>query len=266
MAIYVTSIDAFALGTAVNTRVSSSFNAPSNSVEILSTRYYCTSTASNPGETLAIKTDIQGQDFNNTPAEHVPLLGYSKLGTVGANAQLVEEKWTHWNLPIKGNSKLEIGATLLDGLSANGKISCDIMWSTVPTGNIPYNRVVADTTTIGTTNGASVSLSGVSRLTGLSAIMLPGIVVVDDPGMGFVQVTSSSLGEQQQTSVGYQVGVVESGSGIAPSPIQNSIIDIPVQAGKSTSVTFTSTNNVTDQFTNGSWTYELTYIPTTVQA
>ena len=268
MAIYVTSsVTPFALGTAVNTRVSSSFNVPSNAVELVATRNYVVSTAPNPAETLAVKVDIGGQDWNNSPAEHVPMLGYSKLGAIGNNAQLIEDKFTHWNLPVKANSSLEIGGTLLDALAGNGKLATDFVWSTVPTGQIPYLRKVSATTSTATTNGASVTLSGVSRLTGLDAIILPSTIAGDNASNGFIEVTSSSLAEQQQTSVGYQVGAIEATSGIAPSPIQHSIVDIPVQAGKSTSVTFTSVNNVTDALgTAGLWAYELTYIPTSIQA
>ena len=268
MAIYCTSsVTPFALGTAVDTRVSSSFNVPSNAVELVASRYYVVSTAPNPAETLAVKTDISGQDWNNSPAEHVPLLGYSGLGAIGNNAQLIEEKWTHWNLPVRPNASLELGGTLLDALTGNGKLAGDFMWSTVPTGQVPYLRKVSGTTSTATTNGASVSLSGVSRLTGLSAIVMPSTIGADDPSNGFIEITSSSLAEQQQTSVGYQVGAIEATSGIAPSPIQNTIIDIPVQAGKSTSVTFTSVNNVTDALgTAGLWAYELCYIPTSIQA
>ena len=92
MAIYCTSsVTPFALGTAVDTRVSSSFNVPSNAVELLATRNYVVSTAPNPAETLAVKVDIAGQDWNNSPAEHVPMLGYSGLGAIGNHAQLIED-------------------------------------------------------------------------------------------------------------------------------------------------------------------------------
>ena len=88
MAIYVTSsVTPFALGTAVDTRVSSSFNVPSNAVELIATRNYVVSSQPNPAETLAVKVDIGGQDWNNSPAEHVPMLGYSGLGAIGAQAQ-----------------------------------------------------------------------------------------------------------------------------------------------------------------------------------
>ena len=268
MAIYCTSsVTPFAIGTAVDTRVSSSFNVPSNAVELIATRAYVVSTAPNPAETLAVKLDIGGQDWNNSPAEWVPMLGYSGLGAIGAQAQLIEDKWTKWCLPVKSNSSLEIGATLLDALAGNGKVAVDFKWSTVPTGQIPYLRKVSATTSTATTNGASVTLSGVSRLTGLAGIVMPSTIGADDPSNGFIEITSSSLAEQQQTSVGYQVGGIEATSGIAPSPIQHTLVDIPVQAGKSTSVTFTSVNNVTDALgTAGLWCYVLTYIPTSIQA
>ena len=40
-------------------------------------------------------------------------------------------------------------------------------------------------------------------------LILPSTIGADDPSNGFIEVTSSSLAEQQQTSVGYQVGAIE---------------------------------------------------------
>lgn len=267
MAVYVTTLDPFALGTAAGSAVTSNITTPSNAVELVATRAYLTSDAPSAAECGIVKVSIKGTDFANQPTEWLPDLMNSKVGTVNGQGQFNEQKWEFWNQPARANSEWTINATSLDALSGNGTVAVDFLWSTTPSGRTPRQAKVSGTTATTTSSGASVTLSGIQNVTDYAIAVCPTTITTDDPSSGKITLTSSALSEQQSTSLSFTVSAVEATSGIAYSPIQHVKCSLPIQAGKQTSATFTSAIDVNAALgTAGIYLFSIGYSPVQINA
>ena len=264
MAVYVTTLDPFALGTAAGSAVTSNITTPSNAVELVGTRAYLTSAAPSVANVGIVSVSIKGTDFANQPTEWLPDIMNSKLGTVNGQGQFFEQKFEFWNQPVRANSEWTVSANSLDAI-ANGTISVDFLWSTTPSGRTPRQAKISGTTATTTSSGSSVTLSGISSVTDYSIAVCPTAILADQPGSGKITLTSSALAEQQSTSLSYTQSAVESTSGICYSPIQRVKCALPIQSGKQVSATFTSSIDVNDALGSaGIWLYSIGYTPVQV--
>ena len=267
MAVYVTTLDPFALGTAAGSEVTANINTPSNAVEMVATRAYLTSDSPSVAQTGIIAMSIKGTDFANQPTEWLPDMMYSKVGTVNGQGQFNEQKWEFWNQPARPNSEWTFSANSLDALSGNGTAAVDILWSTTPSGRTPRQAKISGTTATTTSSGASVQISGIQNVTDYSIAVCPTTIGTDEPGSGKITLTSSALAEQQSTSLSYTQSAVEATSGICYSPIQRVKCSLPIQAGKQTSATFTSSIDVNAALgAAGIYLYSIGYTPVQINA
>jgi len=262
MAVYVTTLDPFALGTAAGSEVTSNITTPSNAVEMVATRAYLTSDAPSVAQTGIVAMSIKGTDFANQPTEWLPDLMNSKLGTANGQGQFNEQKWEFWNQPARPNSEWTFSANSLDAISGNGTAAVDILWSTTPSGRTPRQAKISGTTATTTASGASVTLSGIQSVTDYSIAVCPTTISGDEPGSGKITLTSSALAEQQSTSLSYTQSAVEATSGICYSPIQRVKCALPIQSGKQVSATFTSSIDVNAALgAAGIYLYSIGYTP-----
>ena len=268
MAVYVDTKNGFSIGAAADSETVSDYTLPSNVQTLIATRSIVVSEAPSAAENSTIRMRLSGSDWNLGSAECLVAGGYSKLGAISGTGVPEAEPWVYWNLPVGSisNGTISVGGELFDGVAGGLTLQVDFLYSTIPINSTPINRKVATDTATGTSSGASLTLAGASEVVEIVGAILPTTIAGDDPFLGTLELNSSSFAEQQTCSTSLRASSIEgSTSGVSYSPLQKTNVSIPVQPGKTNSVSITSRLSTTDALgTAGTYTYSVAYTPTSL--